>query len=86
MADEQRDQGGPIMLVQDEVCGMTIETEAAAASSGFREGTYYFCSERCWTRFRDHPDWYVPIQEETPVPTRVSRTLPSTTDPRGRGL
>ena len=53
------------MRVQDEVCGMTIEAEGAAASARFQGRTYHFCSDRCRTKFREHPDWYVPVQKET---------------------
>jgi P-type Cu+ transporter len=53
------------MRVQDEVCGMSIEAEGAAASSDFQEKTYYFCSDRCRTMFEEHPGRYVPVHDET---------------------
>ncbi|GMR12170.1 MAG: YHS domain-containing protein [Gemmatimonadota bacterium] len=52
------------MSVQDEVCGMTLEAEGAAASTDFQERTYYFCSDRCRTMFEEEPGRYVPVHEE----------------------
>ncbi len=50
------------MLVHDEVCGMTIRREEAAARHRFQGTTYYFCSKRCKTHFIAHPDWYVEVR------------------------
>jgi YHS domain-containing protein len=47
------------MQVHDEVCGMTIDSDTAAASKRFQGVTYYFCSDRCVRKFREHPEWYV---------------------------
>lgn len=49
------------MKVHDEVCGMEIEAEDAEATVEFQDETYHFCSERCARKFREHPDWYVPV-------------------------
>jgi YHS domain-containing protein len=53
------------MQVHDEVCGMTIEAEAAAASIEFQGKTYHFCSERCKQMFEEHPDRYVPAPDSS---------------------
>jgi len=37
--------------VTDPVCGMEIDTAAAAASEEYQGKTYYFCSEGCHQRF-----------------------------------
>ena len=51
------------MLVHDEVCGMTIDTERAAASVDFLGTTYHFCSERCRRMFEEHPDRFVEVPD-----------------------
>jgi len=56
------------MKAHDEVCGMSIEAESAAASVEFQGKTYYFCSDRCGRRFEEHPGWYVPIRDEGDEP------------------
>lgn len=52
------------MRVHDEVCGMTIDADQAAASVEFQGKMYYFCSERCRRMFEEHPDRYVPVSDE----------------------
>lgn len=52
------------MRVHDEVCGMTIESEAAAAKTEFQGKTYYFCSQRCKRMFTEHPERFVAVREE----------------------
>jgi YHS domain-containing protein len=66
------------MKVHDEACGMTIESDSAAASADFQRKTYYFCSERCRTLFVEHPDRYVPVREQAVVPASrsVKRAIP----------
>lgn len=44
--------------VTDPVCGMTIDTSAAAGSATHGSGTYYFCSPSCQRRFEAEPDTY----------------------------
>ena len=41
--------------VTDPVCGMTIDS-AAAASADHQGVTYYFCSPACQERFQAEPD------------------------------
>ena len=48
------------MEVHDEVCGMTLQVEAAAVTVEFEARRYYFCSDRCKRLFEQHPAWYVP--------------------------
>lgn len=43
----------------DPVCGMTVEIKADARSQPFGDETYYFCSDRCRTRFGADPWFYV---------------------------
>ena len=44
--------------VTDPVCGMEIDSAAAAASEEFQGKTYYFCSEGCHQRFVAAPEQY----------------------------
>ncbi|MBT8336358.1 MAG: YHS domain-containing protein [Gemmatimonadetes bacterium] len=52
------------MKLHDEVCGMEIEAKDAEATVEFQDETYHFCSERCARKFREHPDWYVPVRSD----------------------
>ncbi|MBT8335520.1 MAG: YHS domain-containing protein [Gemmatimonadetes bacterium] len=51
------------MKVHDEVCGMTIDTDEAAASCLFQGKRYYFCAARCKQKFLEHPEWYVAVDD-----------------------
>lgn len=53
------------MKVRDEVCGMEIEAEQAAATVWFGGKVYYFCAERCKRLFKEHPGRYVPVEPDT---------------------
>ena len=44
--------------VNDPVCGMEIDSAAAAASEEYEGKTYYFCSEACHQRFVAEPEQY----------------------------
>jgi YHS domain-containing protein len=52
------------MLAHDEVCGMSIDAETAAATFDFQGKTYYFCTERCQRMFVAHPERFVPVRED----------------------
>lgn len=52
------------MQVNDPVCGMTIESETAAAREGWKGQTYYFCSKSCQEKFRAAPDRYAKKAED----------------------
>jgi YHS domain-containing protein len=45
--------------VKDPVCGMVIDSEAAAGSSTYEEQVYYFCSTECKREFDRNPKKYV---------------------------
>lgn len=49
------------MTVRDEVCGMTMEPEAAPNRTYWSGRIYYFCSPRCKQLFLARPHWYVPV-------------------------
>jgi len=44
--------------VIDPVCGMTIESENAAAQSQYEGSTFYFCSTACKKEFDANPSQY----------------------------
>jgi Cu+-exporting ATPase len=48
-------------LVKDVVCGMQIESAAAAATSDYNGTTYYFCAVGCKTTFDANPEKYLSV-------------------------
>ncbi len=47
------------MKVVDPVCKMTIDSEKAAATSGYKGQTIYFCAKGCKAKFDASPENYV---------------------------
>lgn len=45
--------------VKDPVCGMDVDTAAAARHSEHKGHTYYFCSPTCQQKFDLRPQQYV---------------------------
>jgi YHS domain-containing protein len=56
--DHERRKGEVMATVTDPVCGMEIDSAAAAASEEYGGKTYYFCSEGCHQRFVAAPEQY----------------------------
>jgi YHS domain-containing protein len=48
------------MKSRDPVCGMTVDTESAAARSSYLETDYVFCSIACQQTFEAHPEQFAP--------------------------
>lgn len=46
-------------MATDPVCGMTVEPNSAAGSYDHDGQSYYFCSQRCLTKFKDAPQSFV---------------------------
>jgi len=46
------------MKVTDPVCGMTIESDKAAATERYQGQVYYFCSTGCCDTFKQNPAQY----------------------------
>ena len=44
--------------VKDLVCGMNVDTAAAAGRTEYRGQTYYFCGSRCKEKFDLKPEQY----------------------------
>lgn len=49
---------------KDRVCGMTVDTDKAAAQTTYKGRSYYFCSQACEQRFEAQPERYAPFAEE----------------------
>ncbi|MBI5196031.1 MAG: YHS domain-containing protein [Nitrospirae bacterium] len=43
----------------DPVCGMSVSLDKAAATSKYKDMTYYFCSVKCRERFDKEPEKYL---------------------------
>ena len=57
---EHHDQaGGHDHGVIDPVCGMTVDTQDGKPSAEHAGATWWFCSDRCRTRFLADPDRYL---------------------------
>ncbi|HXH70712.1 MAG TPA: heavy metal translocating P-type ATPase [Pyrinomonadaceae bacterium] len=52
------------MKVKDPVCGMTIDTEAAAGTSEFEGKTFYFCLPACQEKFDVNPVSFIQEAKE----------------------
>ena len=54
--------------MRDPVCGMAVTAQKAAGKALYQEETYYFCSEKCRTKFEDDPEKYLQAKttEEDP--------------------
>lgn len=48
-----------IERVKDPVCGMMIDPVTAAATSGYKGETYYFCAGGCKVDFDKDPEKYL---------------------------
>lgn len=53
------------MQVKDPVCGMTIESDKAAAKAQHQGKTYYFCSTQCGQKFESAPERYAQSADRT---------------------
>ena len=46
-------------MATDPVCKMTVSEDKAAATSQYKEKTYYFCNKSCKERFDKDPEKYL---------------------------
>jgi Cu+-exporting ATPase len=70
------EQSGGGATARDPVCGMSVDPERAPARYEHEGTMYFFCCERCATRFREEPAKYLrPPAPETP--SRVAISGPS---------
>ncbi|MBN1274386.1 MAG: heavy metal translocating P-type ATPase [Candidatus Aminicenantes bacterium] len=51
-------------MSRDPVCGMDVKESEAAASSKYKEKTYYFCSKGCKIAFDKNPEKYLDPEDE----------------------
>ncbi|MGE5721835.1 MAG: heavy metal translocating P-type ATPase [Sphingomonadales bacterium] len=69
------DRGAPD-IVKDPVCGMTVDPVTARFRHELDDATYYFCSERCRSKFAADPKKYLaprPIDAAGEIPAPGSR-------------
>lgn len=45
-------------MAKDLVCGMDVDEKKAAASTTYKDKTYYFCTEACRRAFQKDPEKY----------------------------
>ncbi len=64
-------------MVKDVVCGMEIDSEAAAAKSEHEGTTYYFCAEACKTQFDADPGKYVGGAAAPEAPAEAAPMAPA---------
>jgi len=49
-------------MAQDLVCGMAVDEKTPVATVQYKDQTYYFCSQHCKEKFKEHPEKYVERQ------------------------
>lgn len=54
------DEGHVLHKVRDPVCGMVILPDKAHSSIRYQDHQLYFCSASCESKFKAHPDHYLP--------------------------
>jgi Cu+-exporting ATPase len=58
-------------MLEDPVCGMTIDPKATATTLEFNDKTYHFCSQQCMDKFKQAPQRYLqPDHRDTSKPER----------------
>lgn len=61
----------PGLSIVDPVCAMALTSERIAARVSLQGKTYYFCSERCKSRFQEHPERFsLGANAGQPLPAR----------------
>lgn len=48
-------------MVNDAVCGMTVDPKTAAEKSDYKGQAYYFCSKGCKATFHKNPAKFVQV-------------------------
>lgn len=65
--------------VKDPVCGMEIDSEAAAATSDYEGATYHFCAVGCKEQFDAEPAKFLGAAKEAPA--KVPAEAPAAPEP-----
>ncbi|MGI5915152.1 MAG: YHS domain-containing protein [Anaerolineae bacterium] len=66
-------------MVKDLVCGRMIDHRTTNEKRHYKGHFYYFCSHRCYIKFREHPRRYV-ARAERAVAARRQRGYGSAPD------
>lgn len=66
----------------DPVCGMTVQSQSAAAASSYEGREYFFCSPHCLTKFESDPKKYTapatrPLAQVSATPADSCCSVPS---------
>ena len=71
---QRHDHGSSVStdLVQDPVCGMTVDSHTSEHHTAHEGRTYFFCSARCQARFEANPGEYVRATAPSPSPSAAS--------------
>ncbi len=56
-------------MATDPICGMTVDPKSAAGKHEHNGHTYYFCSQRCFAKFREEPERFVRTVALAHLPT-----------------
>ena len=64
-------------VVQDPVCGMSVDPAHAAASVDYQGKAYYFCHPGCLNEFQTNPAQYLSPEPKTAAPAPQSKQVES---------
>ena len=83
MEDVHRDEtskvAGGDRTAKDPVCGMTVSIGSDTRHAEFQGNTFYFCSEKCQTKFKADPSIYASghdVAPKKPAPADAQYTCP----------
>src|SRR2546425_2037715 len=62
-------------VVQDPVCGMTVDPATAAGHVDYQGQTYYFCNAFCLKQFEANPSRYLSPGKNTAAPAPQSKQV-----------
>jgi len=65
------------IVVNDPVCGMTVDPTKARGSSQYQGVTYYFCSPGCMHRFVSYPEKFITDSDPSANVTTTSSPVPT---------
>ncbi|WP_019956901.1 YHS domain-containing protein [Yoonia vestfoldensis] len=77
--DESPKSAESTATAKDPVCGMTVKIGSNTHHAEFEGKTFYFCSEKCQTKFKADPSAYTsgdPASPKQPAPANAQYTCP----------
>ena len=70
------DSTEPAAKTKDPVCGMDVDPHTAKYRAEYQGRPYYFCAERCRTKFLADPEAYLGVRKTAPVVEGAVYTCP----------